>query len=155
MDKQTWEEEEQSVSKQELRSALLNMACRLNEEECVRRARAQFTRYAESNGTVRYVQRAIYLEWLGGGNAMESVSDIELSSVNWIVVDLEPKICFHLYVSCRIPGDLQQVVFTVAAQSDEGWEALLGMYAHATYDAEKRKMLRGLASTQDPRRIVW
>lgn len=107
MDKQTWEEEEQSVSKQELRSALLNMACRLNEEECVRRARAQFTRYAESNGTV------------------------------------------------RIPGDLQQVVFTVAAQSDEGWEALLGMYAHATYDAEKRKMLRGLASTQDPRRIVW
>lgn len=54
----------------------------------------------------------------------------------------------------RIPGDLQQVVFNVAAQSDEGWETLFTMYGHATYDAEKRKMLMGLASTQDPRRLV-
>ncbi|KAM8885211.1 leucyl-cystinyl aminopeptidase-like [Spinachia spinachia] len=29
------------------------------------------------------------------------------------------------------------------------------MYARVTYDAEKRKMLRGLASTQDARLIVW
>uniref|UniRef100_A0A8C3AUW5 Aminopeptidase n=2 Tax=Cyclopterus lumpus TaxID=8103 RepID=A0A8C3AUW5_CYCLU len=108
MDKQTWkEEEEESVSKQELRSALLKMACSLNEEKCIKQARAQFKQYVESNGTL------------------------------------------------RIPGDLQQVVFTVAAQSNEDWETLLSMYGQATYDAEKRKMLRGLASTQDPRRIVW
>ena len=55
----------------------------------------------------------------------------------------------------RIPGDLQQVVFTVAGQSDEDWENLFDLYVHATYDAEKRSMLRGLASTQDARRIVW
>ena len=59
------------------------------------------------------------------------------------------------YVFYRIPGDLQQVVFNVAAQSGEDWLTLLDMYGHVTYDAEKRKMLRGLASTQDARRIVW
>ncbi|XP_068460773.1 leucyl-cystinyl aminopeptidase [Clinocottus analis] len=106
MDKQTWKEEE-SVSKQEMRSALLEMACSLYEEKCIQQAQAQFKQYVESNGT------------------------------------------------SRIPGDLQQVVFTVAAQSNEDWMTLLSMYEHATYDAEKRKMLRGLASTQDPRRIVW
>uniref|UniRef100_A0A667YAV9 Leucyl/cystinyl aminopeptidase n=1 Tax=Myripristis murdjan TaxID=586833 RepID=A0A667YAV9_9TELE len=55
----------------------------------------------------------------------------------------------------QIPGDLQRLVFTVAARSDEGWVQVLQMYAHATYDAEKRKMLQALASTQDTRRIVW
>lgn len=59
-------------------------------------------------------------------------------------------ICFY-----RIPGDLQQVVFNVAGQSSEDWLLLLEMYTHATYDAEKRKMLQGLALTQDVQRIVW
>uniref|UniRef100_UPI0037E8A15A leucyl-cystinyl aminopeptidase n=1 Tax=Semicossyphus pulcher TaxID=241346 RepID=UPI0037E8A15A len=106
MDKQTWVEEE-SVSKQELRSVLLETACNLNEGNCTQEAKALFRKYAESNGTL------------------------------------------------RIPGDLQQVVFTVAAQSTEDWLTLLNLYSSVTYDAEKRKMLRGLASTQDARRIVW
>ncbi|XP_044052711.1 leucyl-cystinyl aminopeptidase isoform X2 [Siniperca chuatsi] len=104
MDKQTWEEEE-SVSKQELRSALLGTACSLNEENCTQQAKALFKQYA--NGTL------------------------------------------------GISGDLQKVVFTVAAQSTEDWLTLLNMYRNATYDADKRKMLQGLASTQDARRIVW
>lgn len=106
MRKQTWEEED-SVSKQELRSALLEMACSLNEETCIQQASAMFKKYVESNATL------------------------------------------------RIPGDLQQVVFNVAAKSDENWETLLSLYTATTFDAEKRKMLRGLASTQDARRIVW
>ncbi|XP_042343805.1 leucyl-cystinyl aminopeptidase isoform X2 [Plectropomus leopardus] len=106
IENQTWKEEE-SVSKQELRSALLETACSLNENNCTQRAKALFKQYVESNGTF------------------------------------------------RIPGDLQQVVFTVAAQSDEDWETLFTMYQHATYDAEKRKMLQGLASTQDARSIAW
>ncbi|XP_034728390.1 leucyl-cystinyl aminopeptidase [Etheostoma cragini] len=106
MDNQTWVEEE-SVSKQELRSALLGSACSLNQESCIQKAKALFKHYDESNGT------------------------------------------------SRIPGDLQQVVFSVAAQSNDDWETLLHMYQINTYDAEKRKMLRGLASTQDARRIVW
>ncbi|KAF1389074.1 hypothetical protein PFLUV_G00069690 [Perca fluviatilis] len=106
MDKQTWGEEE-SVSKQELRSALLGSACSLNQENCIQQAKALFKQYDQSNGT------------------------------------------------SRIPGDLQQVVFTVAAQSNEDWVTLLHMYHTVTYDAEKRKMLRGLASTQDARHIVW
>lgn len=56
---------------------------------------------------------------------------------------------------CRIPGDLQRVVFTVAAQSNQDWLTLLNMYGHVTYDSEKRKMLEGLASTQDAQSIVW
>ncbi len=55
MDSQTWEEEE-SVSKQELRSALLEMACSLNQENCTQHAKALFKQYVESNGTSRYVE---------------------------------------------------------------------------------------------------
>ncbi|XP_029295882.1 LOW QUALITY PROTEIN: leucyl-cystinyl aminopeptidase [Cottoperca gobio] len=106
MDNQTWKEEE-SVSKQELRAALLGTACGLDQENCIHRAKELFKQCVDSNGT------------------------------------------------SRIPGDLQPVVFTVAGQSNEDWETLLNMYQHATYDAEKRTMLRGLASTQDARRIVW
>lgn len=53
MDNQTWKEEE-SVSKQEMRSALLEMACSLNEEKCIQQAQAQFKQYVD-NGTSRYV----------------------------------------------------------------------------------------------------
>uniref|UniRef100_UPI003AAE30A9 leucyl-cystinyl aminopeptidase n=1 Tax=Centroberyx gerrardi TaxID=166262 RepID=UPI003AAE30A9 len=105
MDSQTWEEEK-SVSKQELRSALLGTACSLEETKCTEQAKDKFKQYIESNGTM------------------------------------------------RIPGDLQRVVYTVGAQTEEGWSALLQMYGHVTYDAEKRKIIQALASTQDTRRIV-
>uniref|UniRef100_A0AAY5KLA7 Aminopeptidase n=1 Tax=Esox lucius TaxID=8010 RepID=A0AAY5KLA7_ESOLU len=59
------------------------------------------------------------------------------------------------FISSRIPGDLERVVFSVAAQSDSGWLSLLEAYGHTTYDSEKRKILQALASTQDTRRIVW
>ncbi|KAM9810926.1 leucyl-cystinyl aminopeptidase [Neosynchiropus ocellatus] len=106
MNRQTWVAEE-SVSKQELRSALLETACHLEDEKCTQQAKALFKQYVESNGTF------------------------------------------------RIPGDLQRVVFSVAAQSREDWPTLLTLYSHATYDAEKRQMLLGLASTQDTRSIAW
>lgn len=102
---QTWNET-QNVSKQELRSALLEMACSFNEESCISEAKAIFKNYVASNGTV------------------------------------------------RIPGDLQQVVFNVAAQSDD-WSTLLSLYEIASYDSEKRKILKGMASTQNPRQIVF
>lgn len=60
----------------------------------------------------------------------------------------------YIYI-CRIPGDLQSVVFAVAAQSDEGRSTLFGLYTNAVYDAEKRKMLQGLASTRDPHFVAW
>uniref|UniRef100_A0A8C6PQ28 Aminopeptidase n=1 Tax=Nothobranchius furzeri TaxID=105023 RepID=A0A8C6PQ28_NOTFU len=104
MNKQTWGEEE-SVSRQELRSALLMTACNLNIDNCTQHAKAMFRDYAQNN-------------------------------------------------TIRIPGDLQAVVFTVAAQSDDDWFTLLSMYEHSTYDSEKRKMLQGLASTQHTRLIA-
>ncbi|XP_061673972.1 leucyl-cystinyl aminopeptidase [Syngnathoides biaculeatus] len=106
MDKQTWTKEE-SISKQDLRSALLEMACHLGQEKCTQQATAMFKQYVASNGT------------------------------------------------SMIPGDLQRVVFTVAAQSNEDWESLLTLYHYATYDSEKQKLLEGLASTQDTQKMVW
>lgn len=54
MNKQTWEEET-SVSKLELRSDLLEMACSLNQEECTEKAKALFQQYTNSSGTFKYV----------------------------------------------------------------------------------------------------
>uniref|UniRef100_A0A8C5DLK1 Aminopeptidase n=1 Tax=Gouania willdenowi TaxID=441366 RepID=A0A8C5DLK1_GOUWI len=97
----------------------------------------------------------------------DGVSELELrASLLETACMLEQENCtqaasalFKQYVesngTSRIPGDLQQVVFTVAAQSDEDWLTLLNMYHYATYDAEKKKLLLGLASTQDTRKIVW
>lgn len=62
-------------------------------------------------------------------------------------------LCIFMYF-CRIPGDLQQVVFNVAAQSNEDWFALLRLYESVAYDAEKRKIVKSLASTQNARNIV-
>ncbi|XP_010864061.2 leucyl-cystinyl aminopeptidase isoform X1 [Esox lucius] len=99
--------EEQSVSRQELRSALFEMACGLGQENCTDQAKVLYDQRTNST---------------------------------------QPKI---------IPGDLERVVFSVAAQSDSGWLSLLEAYGHTTYDSEKRKILQALASTQDTRRIVW
>uniref|UniRef100_A0A674F201 Aminopeptidase n=1 Tax=Salmo trutta TaxID=8032 RepID=A0A674F201_SALTR len=106
MDSQDWGVKE-SVSSQELRSALLELACSLGRQNCTDQAKALYEQWTNSNQTN------------------------------------------------RIPGDLQRVVFSVAAQSDPGWLSLLDTYRLTTYDSEKRKILQALASTQDPRRIVW
>uniref|UniRef100_A0A4W5MUI9 Leucyl/cystinyl aminopeptidase n=1 Tax=Hucho hucho TaxID=62062 RepID=A0A4W5MUI9_9TELE len=106
MDSQDWGEEE-SVSRQELRSALLEMACSLGRQNCTDQATALYDQWTNSNQTK------------------------------------------------QIPGDLQRVVFSVAAQSDLGWLSLMEAYSFTTYDSEKRKILQALASTQDPQSIVW
>ncbi|CAB1322061.1 unnamed protein product [Coregonus sp. 'balchen'] len=106
MDSQDWGEEE-SVSRLELRSALLEMACSLGRQNCTDQAMALYDQWTNSNHTK------------------------------------------------QIPGDLQRVVFSVAAKSDLGWRSLMEAYSSSTYDSEKRKILQALASTQDPQSIVW
>uniref|UniRef100_A0A8C7LEH5 Leucyl/cystinyl aminopeptidase n=1 Tax=Oncorhynchus kisutch TaxID=8019 RepID=A0A8C7LEH5_ONCKI len=106
MDSQDWGEEE-SVSRQELRSVLLEMACSLGRQNCTDQATALYDQWTNSNQTK------------------------------------------------QIPGDLQQVVFSTAAQADLRWLSLMEAYSSTTYDSEKRKILQALASTQDPRSIVW
>lgn len=60
MDNQTWKEEkEERVSKQELRSTLLETACALNVPKCTQQAKALFKQYIESNGTNRYKRHTI------------------------------------------------------------------------------------------------
>lgn len=56
MDNQTWGEEDR-VSKQELRSALLETACHLERETCLQKARELFQQYVASNGTFRFEKR--------------------------------------------------------------------------------------------------
>uniref|UniRef100_A0A8K9V971 Aminopeptidase n=1 Tax=Oncorhynchus mykiss TaxID=8022 RepID=A0A8K9V971_ONCMY len=107
MDSQDWGEEE-SVSRQELRSVLLEMACSLGRQNCTDQA----------------------------------TLDIYSIVILWCSV-----------VSSRIPGDLQRVVFSTAAQSDLRWLSLMEAYSSTTYDSEKRKILQALASTQDPQSI--
>ncbi|XP_064793155.1 leucyl-cystinyl aminopeptidase-like [Oncorhynchus masou masou] len=106
MDSQDWGEEE-SVSRQELRSVLLEMACSLGRQNCTDQATALYDQWTNSNQTK------------------------------------------------QIPGDLQRVVFSTAAQSDLRWLSLMEAYGSTTYDSEKRKILQALASTQDPQSIVW
>ena len=60
--------------------------------------------------------------------------------------------CVCVFVA-RVPGDLQRVVFSVAARSEEGWAALMRTYTETSNDAQKRKILQALASTRDPRHI--
>ncbi|CAL8347790.1 unnamed protein product [Lota lota] len=103
MRNQSWDEEP-SVSRQELRSVLLQTACDLDCADCLQKASDLYKQYA--NG------------------------------------------------SARVPGDLQRVVFSVGARSEEGWAALMETYAQTSDDAEKRKILQALASTRDTRHIA-
>lgn len=67
MNNQTWKEEEKEeerVSKQELRSALLEAACALNEPKCNEQAKALFKQYSEPNGTFRYEQHTVNISFL-------------------------------------------------------------------------------------------
>uniref|UniRef100_A0A8C9VML8 Leucyl/cystinyl aminopeptidase n=1 Tax=Scleropages formosus TaxID=113540 RepID=A0A8C9VML8_SCLFO len=106
MNSQSWEQD-LPLSKQELRSALLEVACRYGQKNCTDRAEHVFLQWVASNGTE------------------------------------------------RIPGDLMKVVFSVGAQSNAGWEMLLQTYTHSIVDADRRKMLAALASSQDVRKVLW
>ncbi|KAJ8285500.1 hypothetical protein GJAV_G00027510 [Gymnothorax javanicus] len=55
----------------------------------------------------------------------------------------------------RIAGDLRRVVFSVGARTESGWETLHQAYWYCRVEAEKRKMLQALASTQTVRKIIW
>lgn len=54
IDQQTWTDDG-SVSERRLRSAVLSLACRLGDPQCVDRAHKLFKDWLRSNGTVRYV----------------------------------------------------------------------------------------------------
>ncbi|XP_062873688.1 leucyl-cystinyl aminopeptidase [Trichomycterus rosablanca] len=106
MDSQSWGEEK-SVSKQVLRSALLETACALNRPNCTEKAKDLFQQWLDPNATK------------------------------------------------KIPGDLMKAVYSVGAQTEDGWTTLLESYKHSVYDSEKRKILEALSSTQDVRKAVW
>lgn len=60
IDQQTWTDDG-SVSERRLRSALLSLACRLDDPQCVDQARELFKDWLRSNGTIRYVSLNTFL----------------------------------------------------------------------------------------------
>ncbi|XP_035234525.1 leucyl-cystinyl aminopeptidase [Anguilla anguilla] len=106
MDSQVWEEGA-SISQENLRSSLLELACNYNRENCTENAKRIFDKWVASNRTE------------------------------------------------RIPGDLRRVVYSVGAQTEPGWLTLLEAYRYSRVEAEKRKILQALASSQAVMHIVW
>lgn len=110
MDNQTWTEEE-SVSKQELRSALLETACGLKRINCIKKAKALFKQYVESNGTFRYVEACyLWVSFLGDSDSSPSIFlEIEiifsrnggmwLDRIRLWLEGSKPTICSSLYIS--------------------------------------------------------
>lgn len=101
MNEQTWKEEE-SVSKQELRSALLETACSLNDENCTQQAKALFRRYVESNGTLRWDQHTANTLWPAYDPSSLCVR-LRLWEVNWHFLHLGPLTCWRLLIFLQDP----------------------------------------------------
>ncbi|XP_038621574.1 leucyl-cystinyl aminopeptidase [Tachyglossus aculeatus] len=57
--------------------------------------------------------------------------------------------------SASLPTDIMATVFKVGAQSEEGWDFLIQVYAYSESEAEKNKVLEALASTKDVRKLGW
>lgn len=54
-----------------------------------------------------------------------------------------------------LPSDVMKAIFAVGAKSNDGWEFLLKMYSSSVSEAEKSKMIKALASTEDARKLIW
>ncbi|KAM3940672.1 leucyl-cystinyl aminopeptidase [Leptodactylus fuscus] len=55
----------------------------------------------------------------------------------------------------RLPAAVKNIVFKVGAHTDDGWEYLYNMYTTSLSEAEKIKMLEGLASTDHGIKLQW
>uniref|UniRef100_A0A8B9QNC8 Leucyl-cystinyl aminopeptidase n=1 Tax=Apteryx owenii TaxID=8824 RepID=A0A8B9QNC8_APTOW len=54
-----------------------------------------------------------------------------------------------------LPSDVMKAIFATGAKTDDGWEFLLKMYSSSVSEAEKKKMIEALASTDDVRKLIW
>ncbi|KAL0979300.1 hypothetical protein UPYG_G00183370 [Umbra pygmaea] len=52
-----------------------------------------------------------------------------------------------------LPADVTETVYTVGAQEQRGWEALLHAYTHCLSETHKYKMLSALASSKDTNKL--
>ncbi|XP_056393536.1 leucyl-cystinyl aminopeptidase isoform X1 [Hyla sarda] len=102
--KQEWTDDG-TVSEQELRSLLLDLACKHGDANCIDNATKLFNNW-RNNGT-------------------------------------------------RLPTAVKKVVFKVGAHTDDGWAHLYSMYSASLSEAEKIKMLEGLASTDSGKKLQW
>ncbi|XP_010864060.3 endoplasmic reticulum aminopeptidase 2 [Esox lucius] len=104
IDGQTWSDKG-SVSERRLRSELLSLACHLEHRPCMEQAKHRFTRWLDSNSTL------------------------------------------------RLPADVTETVYSIGAQEDRGWEALLNTYTRSLSETHKDKILSALASSQDTNKL--
>ncbi|XP_066459117.1 leucyl-cystinyl aminopeptidase isoform X2 [Eleutherodactylus coqui] len=104
IDNQKWTDDG-TLSAQELRSLLLDLACMHGDDHCINEATQLFNIW-QYNGT-------------------------------------------------RLPTAVKKIVFKVGAHTDDGWGYLYSMYNTSLSEAEKIKMLEGLASTDDGKKLQW
>ncbi|XP_075037404.1 leucyl-cystinyl aminopeptidase [Mixophyes fleayi] len=104
VEKQSWSDEG-TLSEQELRSIILNLACSNENKVCIDKA------------------TELFIEWWKNGTSL--------------------------------PTAVMKTVFKVGGQTEEGWEYLLSKYTTSLFEAEKIKMLEGLASTDSGRKLQW
>ncbi|KAG8598305.1 hypothetical protein GDO81_002556 [Engystomops pustulosus] len=104
INKQEWTDDG-TLSEQELRSLLLDLACTHNDAGCTHNAMDLFDKW-QYNGT-------------------------------------------------SLPTAVKKIVYKVGAHADDRWEYLYSMYSKSLSEAEKIKMLEGLASTDNGKKVQW
>ncbi|XP_069748207.1 endoplasmic reticulum aminopeptidase 2-like isoform X2 [Narcine bancroftii] len=55
----------------------------------------------------------------------------------------------------NLPTDVLEIVYSVGAQSSDGWDYLLTKYMQSVSGTEKSKILSALASTRNPEKLAW
>ncbi|KAM6037102.1 endoplasmic reticulum aminopeptidase 1 isoform 1-T2 [Theristicus caerulescens] len=106
IDEQSWSDEG-SVSERLLRHSLLLFACVHRYQPCVDKAKAYFTEWQKSNGTL------------------------------------------------SLPADVKTAVYTVGAQTSEGWDFLLSKYRLHSFNVERENIELALAFSRSEDKLQW
>lgn len=55
----------------------------------------------------------------------------------------------------RLPADVKTAVYTVGAQTSEGWDFLLSKYQHHSFSVDKDKIASALSLTRNKEKLQW
>lgn len=58
-------------------------------------------------------------------------------------------------IFCRLPADVKTAVYTVGAQTSEGWDFLLSKYQHHSFSVDKDKIASALSLTRNKDKLQW
>jgi len=61
--------------------------------------------------------------------------------------------CVSPAIPPSLPTDLTETIYSVGAQSDHGWEALLHAYTASHSEVHKHKILKAMSSSRDTSKL--